>query len=108
MYVMLAMRPATGTDKAAVEAMISARCDWMEDRDLPSWRGQLDNLVEQTDNPCGDVWVLELDGQIIGRTTVQADAPPPWGWTSPERADHALYMTTTITDPGCRDMKPGR
>jgi hypothetical protein len=48
--VMLTMRPAASTDKTAVEAMISARCDWMEERGLPSWRASLDDLVSQTGN----------------------------------------------------------
>jgi hypothetical protein len=87
--------------------MISARCDWLEDRRLPSWRPHLDDLVSLTDNPCGDVWLLELDGdQIIGQTTVQPHAPP-WGWTDQERAESALYMTTSVTDPAFRWLKPG-
>lgn len=104
---MLTMRPAGSQDRDAVRTMISARCGWMEARGLPSWRPRLDDLVAQTDNPCGDVWILERDGQVIGRTTLQADAPPPWGWTDIERAEPALYMTTTVTDPGHRDVKPG-
>lgn len=104
---MLRMRPAGSQDRDAVRAMISARCDWMEARDLPSWRPRLDDLVAQTDNPCGDVWVLERDGQVIGRTTLQADAPPPWGWTEVKRAEPALYLTTTLTAPGQQDIKPG-
>jgi GNAT superfamily N-acetyltransferase len=104
---MLTMRPAAGTDRAAVAAMISARCDWMEERGLPSWRPSLDDLVKQTANPCGDVWVLELDGsRIIGRTTLQEQGPP-WGWTDAERAEPALYLTTSVTDPAFRHLKPG-
>ena len=105
--VMLTMRAAAGTDKTAVEAMLSARCDWLEDRGLPSWRASLDDLVSQTENPCGDVWILEFDGsRVIGRTTLQEQGPP-WGWTDAERAEPALYMTTSVTDPAFRGMKPG-
>jgi hypothetical protein len=104
---MLAMRPAGVADSAAVRAMISARCDWLEERGLPSWRPALDDLVSQTGNPCGDVWVLELDGsRVIGRTTLQEHAPP-WGWNDQERVELALYMTTSVTDPAFRDIKPG-
>lgn len=35
---MLAMRPAVDGDVAEVEAMIYARCGWLEERGLPSWR----------------------------------------------------------------------
>ncbi|HEY2579216.1 MAG TPA: GNAT family N-acetyltransferase [Streptosporangiaceae bacterium] len=101
------MRPAASTDRTAVREMIGARCDWLESRGLPSWRLALDDLVSQTDNPCGDVWVLELgEARVIGRTTLQEHAPP-WGWTDQERAESALYMTTSVTDPAFRSMKPG-
>jgi hypothetical protein len=104
---MLTMRPAASTDTAAVAAMISSRCDWMEERGLPSWRPSLDDLVRQTANPCGDVWVLELDrSRIIGRTTLQEQGPP-WGWTDAEQAEPALYLTTSVTDPVFRHLKPG-
>jgi hypothetical protein len=107
MAVMLVMRPATSADRPAVHGMISARCDWLEGRGVPSWRASLDDLVSQCDNPGGDVWVLELDGsQVVGRTTVQAQGPP-WGWTEQERAQPALYLTTSVTDPAFRDLRPG-
>lgn len=44
---------------------------------------------------------------MIGRRTLEADAPPPWGWTDAERTEPALFMTTTVTDPGHLDVKPG-
>ncbi|MGH3156283.1 MAG: GNAT family N-acetyltransferase [Streptosporangiaceae bacterium] len=104
---MLAMRAAASKDCAAVRSMISARCDWLEERGLPSWRPCLDDLVSLTGNPCGDVWLLEFDGsRVVGRTTVQSCAPP-WGWTERERAESALYMTGSVTDPAFRVLKPG-
>lgn len=107
MAVMLTVRPAGTADCDAVRDMISARCDWMEARGIPSWRPNLDDLVAQTANPCGDVWVLELDGsRVVGRTTLQNQGPP-WGWTDEERAEPALYMTTSVTDPAFRSMRPG-
>jgi hypothetical protein len=107
MGVVLVMRPAASTDRTAVREMIGARCGWLESRGLPSWRLAVDDLVSQTDNPCGDVWVLEHDGsRVIGRTTLQVHAPP-WGWTDQERAEPALYMTTSVTDQAFRGMKPG-
>lgn len=104
---MLAMRLATRRDRSAVREMIVARCNWLEARCLPSWRPSLDDLVSQCDNPCGDVWLLELDGsRVVGRTTLQEHAPP-WGWTDREKAEHALYLTTSLTHPEFRAMRPG-
>lgn len=104
---MWVIRPAAGADGPEVARLIGSRCDWMEEKGLPSWRTAMDDLVSQCNNPCGDVWVLELDGTgIVGRTTVQEQGPP-WGWTDQERADAALYLTTTVTDPEFRALKPG-
>ncbi|TYC08746.1 GNAT family N-acetyltransferase [Actinomadura syzygii] len=104
---MLVMRSASAADGPAVRELIAARCDWMEERGLPSWRPSIDDLVSQCDNPCGDVWVLELDGsRVLGRTTLQEQGPP-WGWTEAEKTEPALYMTTSVTDPCFREVKPG-
>ena len=46
--LVLEMRLARPSDKAAAVArMVDARCDWMEARELPSWRGARDGLVTQ-------------------------------------------------------------
>ena len=104
---MLVMRPASTADRQGVRAVIAARCDWLEANGMPSWRPSLDDLVAQTDNPCGDVWLLADGSRVIGRTTLQGDVPPPWGWTDAERAEHALYLTTSVTDPEFRAVRPG-
>jgi hypothetical protein len=101
------MRPATAADQPAVARMIRARCQWMEERGLPSWRASVDDLASQCTNPYGDVWLLELDGsRIVGRTTVQEQGPP-WGWTDEERAEAALYLNTSVTDPTFRALRLG-
>ncbi|MFI0451367.1 GNAT family N-acetyltransferase [Actinomadura sp. 6N118] len=104
---MFAMRPATSADRAAVEKLLLARCAWMEERGIPSWRASVDDLVSQCDNLGQDVWILDLDGsEVVGRMTVQRQAPP-WGWTEKERSEDAFYLTTTVTDPAHRHLKPG-
>jgi hypothetical protein len=60
----LQMRLAQPSDKTAVARVVDARCDWMEARGLPSWRGARDDLVTQCDNSEGDVWVL--DDEAVG------------------------------------------
>jgi hypothetical protein len=104
---MFVMRVATSADRPQVARVVEARCDWMEQRGLPSWRGALDDLVAQCDNPDGDVWVLEDDERgVVGQVVVQEQGPP-WGWTDEERRELALYLSGSITDPGFRARKPG-
>ncbi|MYU51873.1 GNAT family N-acetyltransferase [Streptomyces kasugaensis] len=104
---MFAMRPATADDIPAVEEMILARSNWLEEHGLPSWRENAAELARQAKNPDGDVWVLASDdGRIIGYTTVQ-EQTPPWGWTEGELNESAHYLYSTVTDPAYRDKKPG-
>ncbi len=104
----LAIRQATAADIPAVAAMIHARCDWLEERGLPTWRDSADNLAAQAENPDGQMWVLEETAHscVVGCTTIQ-DEHPPWGWTSEELAQPAHYLYTTVTDPVYRADKPG-
>ncbi|WP_258534393.1 GNAT family N-acetyltransferase [Streptomyces sp. PT12] len=78
----------------------------MEQRGLPSWRENAAELASQCDNPFGDTWVLERDGRVAGVTAVQEQGPP-WGWTEEERAESALYLNTSVTDPALRHLRPG-
>jgi hypothetical protein len=101
------MRLAQPSDKDAVARVVDARCDWLEARGLPSWRGARDDLIAQCDNGEGDVWVLD-DGTagVVGQTMVQREGPP-FGWTDAERAEPALYLSGTITQPAARALQPG-
>ncbi|WP_017602386.1 GNAT family N-acetyltransferase [Nocardiopsis lucentensis] len=101
---MFTMRPATEADMLGVASMITARCDWMEQRGLESWRENVDDLAGQAGS--GFMWVLEAEGRIVGCTTVMTQAPPK-DWTSEEAAEESLYLFTTVTDPGYREHKPG-
>ncbi|MFI0417734.1 GNAT family N-acetyltransferase [Spongiactinospora sp. 9N601] len=101
------MRLASANDSAQIADLVRARCDWLEERGLPSWRDAVDALAAECDNPDNDVWVLETaQGRVIGRTVVQ-DQGPPWGWTDAERAESALYLSGSITHPAQRDQRPG-
>src|SRR6202000_2056834 len=44
--------------------------------------------------------------RLVGVPRLQGHAPPG-GWAERERAEPALYMTTSVTDPAFRGMKPG-
>jgi hypothetical protein len=99
------VRLAALADEDEVRAMIAARCGWMEEQGMPSWRPSLDDLVSQCANPGHDVWVLLQDGQIVGRTTLQYQAGGPW-WSEAEHAG-AFFMSTTVTAPALRHLKPG-
>jgi hypothetical protein len=101
------MRLARPSDKVAVARVVDARCGWMEARGLPSWRSATDDLVAQCDNPEGDVWVLDDEaGGVIGQTVIQRQGPP-WGWTEAERAESALYLSGSVTDPAAKVLRPG-
>lgn len=101
------MRLARTSDTTAVARVVGARCDWMDARGLPSWRGAADDLVAQCDNPDSDVWVLDdEDAGVIGQTVLQEQGPP-FGWTDAERAESALYLSGSVTDPAARPLRPG-
>jgi hypothetical protein len=103
----LEMRLAQPSDKTAVARLIGARCDWMEARGLASWRDAADDLIAQCHNPEEDVWVLDdEDGGVIGQTVVQEQGPP-FGWTETERAQPALYLSGSVTDPAAKSLRPG-
>lgn len=103
----LQMRLAQASDRAAVARVVDARCDWLEARGLQSWRGARDDLVAQCDNAEGDVWVLEdEDAGVIGQTVVQQQGPP-FGWTDAERAESALYLSGSVTNPAAKAVRPG-
>lgn len=104
---MFAMRPAAADDIPAVEALILARSAWLEERGLPSWRADATEVAGQAENAYGDAWVLaDEDGRVIGFTTVQEETPP-WGWTEAELTEPAHYLYSTVTDPACRERRPG-
>lgn len=101
---MFTMRPATGADVPGVASMITARCDWMEQQGLESWREMVDDLAGQAGD--GYVQVLDDGGRIVGCTTVTTHAPPK-DWTPQEARDPSLYLFTTVTDPAYRPYQPG-
>jgi predicted N-acetyltransferase YhbS len=104
---MLVMRLATSDDRPQVARMIEARCTWLEHNGLESWRPAIDDLVSACDNTHDDLWVLEDDEHgVVGQMLVQ-DVGPPFGWTEQERAEPALYLSGSVTDPALRERKLG-
>lgn len=104
---MFVIRPAAPDDVEPMAALIRARCAWMEERGIPSWRDNADELASFAANSGGDVWTLATDrGQVVGMTTLQHQGPP-WGWTPEENDEPAYHLTTTVTDPAFRKHKPG-
>lgn len=101
------VRRAVAGDVPALERMLLARCVWMEQRGLPSWRASVAELAGQAAEPDGEMWVLQdAFGRVLGCTTVQTSAPP-WGWSAEEFAQPARYLCTTATDPAFRGARPG-
>lgn len=92
------MRRADKDDVDAIAAMIRARSAWMRDRGQPAWEDAADDLAGQAADPDVPVWVLTGGGEAIGCTTL-LDQSPAWFWTEAERAEPALFMVSTVTDP---------
>ena len=86
------MRPARPTDKTAVARVVDARCDWMEARSLPSWRGAGDDLWPSATTRRRTCGFDDEAAGVIGQAVVQRQGPP-WGWTDAERAESALYLS---------------
>ncbi|WP_240489772.1 hypothetical protein [Actinomadura atramentaria] len=106
-----AMRPARSDDVDAVGALILARARWMAERDLDGAQGWADGAVRlaaQITDPRFPVWALTrvADGRVAGVTSVFTQTPP-WGWTEDERAESALFLASTVTDPELRADRPG-
>lgn len=107
---MLTMRRATADDRPAVEAMMLARTQWMADHgvaDAEAWAEAAPELAGQCTEDPTFMWVL-LDGDRIVGCTSAYDETPPTGWTDAERAESAIFLATTVTDPEYRHLKPGR
>ena len=98
------MRPAVNADAAGVASMITARCAWLEEWGLESWRESIDDLSAQAGS--GFMWVLEAGKRIVACTTVMTQAPPK-DWTPQEAEEPSLYLFTTVTDPAYREHRPG-
>lgn len=107
---MFTMRRATTTDRAAVERMMLARTRWMREaglQDADAWEQAAPELAAQACQVPGRAWVL-LDGDRVAGCTSAYDETPPLGWTESERAESALFLATTVTDPAYRHLRPGR
>jgi GNAT superfamily N-acetyltransferase len=96
------MRLAEASDRASLERMISIRALWMRARGLRGWEGWLANgqaLAAQAGDPSWPLWVMLSGGRIVGQTTLLDGQRPSVCWTAPEKAELAISMHSTVTDP---------
>jgi len=107
------MRPADADDRPAVAELFRARSVWMRNRGLEGWQGwgaSAEELAVQAGDPdsakVGPVWVLTHDDGIVGVTTLY-EQTPLWGWTDAERAEPAIFLATTCTDPAFAGKRLG-
>jgi hypothetical protein len=83
----------------------------MAGRGLEGWRGWADSavgLAAQVTDLRFAVWALTrvADGRVVGITSVFTETPL-WGWTDEERAESAVFLASTVTDPELRgDRRP--
>ncbi|WP_326830333.1 GNAT family N-acetyltransferase [Streptosporangium sp. NBC_01810] len=106
------MRPATDGDIGPIADLIRARADWMREREIEGWDGWRENadmLAGQAGISDIPVWVLvhTAAATIAGVTSVFENTPS-LGWPDEaERAESALFLATTVTDPSYARHKPG-
>jgi GNAT superfamily N-acetyltransferase len=103
---MFQMRPAQASDQQPIARMIHARSTWLVERGLPSWDAAADGLAAQAAEPTFPVWVLTDHDRVIGCTSL-FDESPAWFWTEQERAEPAIFMATTVTDPAYAGRRIG-
>lgn len=103
---MLTMRPARAADQDPIARMIHARSAWLRERGMPGWEDAADGLAAQATQPEFPVWVLTDHDRVIGCTSLY-DESPAWFWTASERAEPALFMATTVTDPDYAGQRVG-
>ncbi|MFF5211523.1 GNAT family N-acetyltransferase [Streptosporangium sp. NPDC000396] len=106
------MRPATADDIGPIAELIRTRAVWMRERGIEGWDGWHENadmLAGQAAISDIPVWALvhTATSTVAGVTSVFADTPS-LGWPDEaERAESALFLATTVTDPVHAHHKPG-
>ncbi|MGP3926847.1 GNAT family N-acetyltransferase [Streptomyces sp. 8N616] len=104
------MRPATEADVPAYAALIRDRAVWMVRRGLEGGEElpkRADQIAAQAADNHTPVWAMtNPDGRLVGCTSLYEETPL-WGWTDAERAESAVFLATTFTDPAARAERPG-
>jgi hypothetical protein len=103
----LQMRLARPSDKGRRRPVIDARCDWMEARELPSWRCARDDLMARWANPrgtCGSSMTRPRGDGADRRAAAGAGV----GWTEAERAEPVLYLSGSLMAWWAVDLAAGR
>ncbi|NUT49402.1 MAG: hypothetical protein HOV94_19150 [Saccharothrix sp.] len=98
------MRPGRVTDRVEVAGMIRARAAWMREAGHRRWAGwdrNADELAAQLGDPRWPTWVLCDPAEGIVGLTTAADDTPLLGWSERERAEGAVFLQSTVTDPHC-------
>ncbi|MET9341855.1 hypothetical protein [Nonomuraea sp. NPDC003804] len=111
MTTMFRMRPARVEDRPEIETLIRARAAWMRERELPGWEGwhgKAAELAAQAGDPAFPVWAMTGDdGQVVGVTSLYEQSSPLLWPDEAERAEPAIFLATTITDPALSSQRPG-
>lgn len=107
---MFEVRAAEPSDAPAIERVIRSRAEWMRQKGLADWDAWMNSaelMAARATRPGAPARLLvHEDGTVIGCTTVSA-VPSDEAWTAAERAESALYLNTTCTDPRWRAHRPG-
>ncbi|GAA3857020.1 hypothetical protein GCM10022243_22950 [Saccharothrix violaceirubra] len=96
------MRPGRAADRPQIANLVRARAAWMRDVGFGRWVGwdrNADELASQAGSGRWPTWVLcSGDRDVLGVTTAAVDTPD-LGWGAEERAESAIFLQSTATDP---------
>lgn len=95
---MQTFRRARLVETQTVVDLLHARVAWLRDRGLDQWGYRDPARRVSTSVIIGEVWVLVLDGRVVGTSTMTTLAPADF-WTDAERAGPALYLSKMATWP---------
>ncbi|MEV7869176.1 hypothetical protein AB0P17_24500 [Streptomyces sp. NPDC088124] len=93
------MREATEKDRLPIEVMLRKRSAWATARNLPA-SATVPFVLEMIGRTTPDgarLMVLTEDAHLLGCVVVTRRAPVTDGWSGPEMAEPALYLTAACT-----------
>ena len=93
------VRPAGVDDAEGIEAMVTRRVRWLEERGVEVSIRAAAAMAEQAGDDETPNWVLLDGGRVVGCTTTYTESPA-WAFTEEERTMPALFLASTWRGAG--------